>query len=165
MVLDLSAETGLDQELKERAQSIDLERQERELRLQEARALRTAGRAIIVRLLGKVDAGDLDAFTLERIKEVTGVNPGRGGGDMSREETERKGLLELAALARELLDTGQKLERVELGQPSDIVATVTPESARAIARLIERFVPVEHRGEVADRIDRVLAGESDDGTD
>lgn len=105
------------------------------LRVDENRHLRTLGRAVALRILQVIGQGALSEMTsrkVKKIKQTTAVD-----GSFERDEMETKSVFELAGLAVQAIEIGQKLERLDAGKPTDITQDVgQDQGAQEIARLI-----------------------------
>jgi cysteinyl-tRNA synthetase len=88
------------------------------LRVDENRHLRTLGRAVALRILQVIGQGALGEMGLRKVKKVNQTTA--KDGSFERDETEIKSVFELAGLAVQAIEIGQKLERLDAGKPTDI---------------------------------------------
>jgi len=131
-VAALARDQELDRELKARVAEQEEDRRQRQLMREEARAARAVGRRLLMRLLQEVEAGKLECMG------VTELLPH---------------LQKISAL----VETGQKLDRLYSGEPTDVTRTETTRRA-AVAKLVgvmQEFVPEERWGELAEKLDRL----------
>jgi hypothetical protein len=122
---------------------------QRGLRIQEARSLRAAGRAVYTRFLQLVQDGGLRTLTLQHIRHVQEGGPREG---FARREDDRKAVTELLDLATRAIEVGQKLERLELGEVTDRTETRSSDGDLEAAR---RFI--------TSRLDRLAAAAAEGG--
>jgi hypothetical protein len=128
-VAALARDQELDRALQARAAEQEEELRQHQLMREEARAARTVGRRLLMRILQGVEAGQLDQMAvpdlLPHLQKVSG-----------------------------LLEVGQKLERLFAGQPSDITRqqTEAKETVDRLVALMQEFVAPERWGELAERI-------------
>lgn len=134
---------------------------QRRLRIQEARAVRTAGGSIVKRFLEILQAGDLAGVGLERRKTVSQVGD---KGTYERTETETKGITELLGQAVQAVIDGAKAERTELGEASERhEVTFSEQTLRRLAEVVAERVPREDWETVAAEIDAIIRGGRGDG--
>jgi hypothetical protein len=128
-VAALARDQELDRELKARLAEQEEERRQRGLMREEARAARTVARRALLRLLQGVDAGQLDRLSvLDLLPHLQKIST--------------------------LLETGQKLDRLSAGEPSDVtrLETDTKETVTKLVEILQEFVPPERWEELAQRL-------------
>ncbi len=91
--------------------------EQKELHETEDWALRQMGRSVATRILEVVQGGGLNRLTEARTKSVRITR--HRDGTVERIEDERKSILEMAGLAVQAIEIGQKLERLDSGQPTE----------------------------------------------
>jgi hypothetical protein len=120
----------LDRELREKAKEHEEELRQRQLWKEEARAARTLARRLLMRGLQGIDAREIEDMGVREILP----------------HSQR-----LAAL----LEVGQRLERMALGEPTDVVRQVTalsPELQEKLLALLQRYVPPDRWQELAQEL-------------
>ncbi len=130
-VAALARDQELDRELKARMAEQEEEQRQRRLRREEARAARAVGRRGLLRILQEIEGQQLDSMKLA----------------------------ELIPHLRRFLDAvteGQRLERLEMGEPTEITQQVSQALASRLADVIRRYVPPEQWETVAAEMDQVL---------
>jgi len=129
-VAALARDQELDRELKARLEAQEEERRQRQLMQEEARAARAVGRRLLRRLLEGIEGGEL-------------------------EQTKVADLLPHLQKVSSLLETGQKLDRLFSGEPSDVtrLETDTQEVIGKLLAILQEFVPQERWGELAEKLD------------
>ena len=133
-VAALARDQELDRALKARAAEQEEETRQRQLMREEAWAARTVARRFLRRLMQGVEAGQLDRLSVAEL------------------------LPHLQRISA-LLETGQRLDRLFQGEPSDVtrVETDLQEVVPKLVALMQEFVAPERWGELAERIDRLEA--------
>ncbi len=127
---EIERDQRLDRELQARAQEHEEELRQRQLMREEARAARTTGRRLLLRLLQGVDAGQL-----EHLKVVD--------------------LLPHLQKIASLVEVGQRLERLCAEEPEESRSD-TRERQQFLAQLvavIKEFVPPERWADLQERLD------------
>jgi hypothetical protein len=107
---------------------------------EEARAARAVARRLLRRLMQAVEAGQLDGLSLDQ-------------------------LLPHLQKVSSLLETGQKLDRLSSGEPSDITRLETDLQLLVpkLVGIVKEFAPPETWEEIARRLDEVdVAATGDD---
>jgi len=130
-VAALARDQELDRELRARVEQQEEEIRQRQLMREEARAARAVGRRGLLRILQEIEGQKLDTM----------------------------GLAELIPHLKKFLEAvaeGQRLERLEQGEPTEITAWLSTGTADAIARVIERYVPEDEQEAVAAQVDAAL---------
>jgi hypothetical protein len=120
----------LDRELREKAKEHEEELRQRQLWKEEARAARTLARRLLMRGLQGIDAREIE--------------------DMGVRE-----ILPHSQRLATLLEVGQRLERMALGEPTDVVRQVTalsPELQEKLLALLQRYVPPDRWQELAQEL-------------
>jgi len=155
-VHELAESERLESQLHLRQQEIEEGEKQRQLRLEEARALRTGGRRVWARFLRLVDAGEVDRMVLERVRSISVLR--ERGGTETRVERQAKGIVDLLELAEKAIELGQKLERQETGQPAADPPQfrMSKKEVDALADAIIRYVPGERWEEAGNEVARVL---------
>ncbi len=141
---------------------------QRRLRIQEARAVRTAGASVISRFLTLVKAGELEQFGMLKTKDVTVEHnlgeDGKPDGTFVRKEIERKALTEFLTQAFRAVIEGAQAERLELGEATNRTETVLGDAAlKQLAEVIREHIPADSWEAVLAELDAVLAGKRDNG--
>ena len=154
----------------------------RQAELEAGRKAVQVGKAVVQRLIALVDAGELERLTLERVK-ASGVQyalacaacgfekviskrlrmcPSCQSPDIELEkrysEVERRSVAQLLNGALLAIGEGQRIQRLALGEPTDITEQRMGEKAREIADIIRQHVPEERWEDVAAAIDNLLDG-------
>ncbi len=127
---EIERDQRLDRELQARAHEHAEELRQRQLRREEARAARTTGRRLLLRLLQGIDGGQLDHL------KVVDLLP------------------HLQKIAT-LLEVGQRLDRLCAEEPAE-GARAEAESQKLILQVVEilkEFVPSERWAELQERLD------------
>jgi len=125
----LARDQELDRELKARLAAQEEELRQRQLMREEARAARAVGRRLLTRILQAVEAGQLEQM------EVVDLLPH---------------LHKISAL----LETGQKLDRLSQGEPTDLTRVET-DAREVVGRLVtvmQQYVPEEKWEELARKL-------------
>jgi len=120
----------LDRELQEKARQHEEEIQQRQLWKEEARAARTLGRRLLMRALQGIEAGEIDEMTVREILP-----------HIQRIST--------------LLEAGQRLERMALGEATDVTrqeVSLSAEIEEKLLALMQRYVPAERWQELAEEL-------------
>jgi hypothetical protein len=124
----------LDRELQEKAREHEEEMRQRQLMREEARAARAVARRLLRRLMQGVETGQLDALTvaqlLPHLQKISG-----------------------------LLETGQKLDRLSQGEPSEVTRRETDlqELIPKLMEIMKEFVAPERWEELARKLEEVDA--------
>ena len=128
------AQLARDQELKARVAEQEEDLRQRNLMREEARAARAVARQLLRRIMQGVGAGQLDGLTAPEL------------------------LPHLQRISA-LLETGQKLDRLFQGEPSDVTRldSQVKELAPKLVEVIKGFVAPERWEELADRLDALEA--------
>jgi len=120
----------LDRELQEKARQHEEQIQQRELWKEEARAARTFARRMLLRALQGIDGRELDDMTVREILP-----------HVQRIST--------------LLEVGQRLERMALGEATDVTrqeVSLSAEIEEKLLALMQRYVPAERWQELAEEL-------------
>ena len=120
----------LDRELQEKARQHEEEIQQRQLWKEEARAARTFARRMLMRALQGIDGRELDDMTVREILP-----------HVQRIST--------------LLEVGQRLERMALGEATDVTrqeVSLSAEIEEKLLVLMQRYVPAERWQELAEEL-------------
>ena len=133
-VAALARDQELDRELKSRLAEQGEELRQRQLMREEARAARAVARRLLRRLMQGVEAGQLDSLSLSA-------------------------LLPHLQKISSLLETGQKLDRLSQGEPSDVTRQETDlhELVPRLVGIMQGFVPAERWEELAQKLDELDA--------
>ena len=131
---EIERDQQLDRELQETAREHEEEIRQRQLMKEEARAARAVARRLLRRLMQAAEAGQLDGLS------VTQLLPH---------------LQKISAL----LETGQKLDRLSQGEPSDVIRqeTDTREVVGKLLTIMQEFVPPERWVELAEKLNDLEA--------
>jgi hypothetical protein len=134
-VAALARDQELDRELQARAAAQEEEIRQRELMREEARAARAVSRRLLLRLLQGIEAGQLERLNAPDL------------------------LPHLQRIST-LLETGQKLDRLGQGEPSDVtrVETFDHELTQKLVELVREFVPPERWESLAAKLDEIDSG-------
>jgi len=127
---EIERDQQLDRELQEKARGHEEELRQRRLWMEEARAARTFARRMLKRALEGIDAKEIDGMTVREI-------------------------LPHVHRISALLETGQRLERMALGEATDVIRQETGFSAEIeekLLALMQRFVPAERWQELAEEL-------------
>jgi len=163
-------------------QEADARIQARQDELEAGRKAVSVGMAVVQRLQELVKEGELDKLTLERVK-ASGVQyavtcsacdfervlsrrvklcPNCQSPEIEVEkrysEVERRSVSQMLAGALRAIGEGQRVQRLVLGEPTDISEQRISEKAREIAGIIRQYVPEQQQEEVAVAIDNLLDG-------
>jgi len=134
-VAALARDQELDRELRARMEEQEEEIRQRQLMKEEARAARAVGRRGLLRILQEIEGQKLDTM----------------------------GLAELIPHLKKFLEAvteGQRLERLEAGQPTEITQRIGEDQAEKLAMLIRDMLPQEKWAEAAAELDKALGGNS-----
>jgi hypothetical protein len=128
-VAALARDRELDLQLQARVAEQEEDRRQRRLQLEEARGARTAGRRLLRHLLERIEAGEL-------------------------EEMKAADLLPHLQKISNLLEVGQRLERVFWGEPTDVtrLETDTREAVGKLLGILQEFVPAERWGDLVRKL-------------
>jgi len=131
-VATLARDQELDRELRARMADQEEDLRQRKLMKEEARAARAVARQLLRRIMQGVGAGQLDGM------KVPALLPH---------------LQRISAL----LETGQKLDRLAAGEPSDVTRLQTDreELIPKLVAIIQEFVPAERWEAVAEKLDQL----------
>lgn len=133
-VAQLARDQQLDRELKARLSEQEEELRQRRLMKEEAWAARAVARRLLRRLMQEVEAGQLDRLSLSA-------------------------LLPHLQKISSLLETGQKLDRLAAGEPSD-VTRIQSDLQLLVPKLVEiiqEFAPPERWEDIAQKLDSLDA--------
>jgi hypothetical protein len=132
---DIERDERLDRELQARAREHEEEMRQRQLMREEARAARAVARRVLLRTLQTVDAGQLDQMNVPD-------------------------LLPYLQKAATLLEVGQKLERLCLGEATDVTRLETDlhDTVIKLADIMQEFCPPERWEELVERLRRLEDG-------
>jgi hypothetical protein len=131
-----------DQALKARMAEQEEQLRQRDLWKEEARAARTLGRRLLMRALQGIEAGEIE--------------------DLNARE-----ILPHAQRIATLLEAGQRLERLALGEPTDVTRQETGLSTQLEEKLlavIQRYVPAERWQDIAQELAALEEESRDDPT-
>ncbi len=128
----LARDRELDRELQARMAEQEEELRQRKLMREEARAARAVARQLLRRLMQSVGAGQLDSLTLSQ-------------------------LLPHLQKISSLLETGQKLDRLCSGEPSDVTRLETDMQLLVpkLVDIVKEFAPPERWEDIARRLDEL----------
>lgn len=127
---ELERDQQLDRELQEKAREHEEELRQRRLWMEEARAARTLARRVLKRALKGIDAKEIDGMTVREI------------------------LPHIHRISA-LLETGQRLERMALGEATDVIRQETgfpADTEEMLLKIMQRFVPAERWQELAEEL-------------
>jgi len=126
----MARDQQLDRELQEKARQHEEEIQQRQLWKEEARAARTFARRMLMRTLQGIDGRELDDMTVREILP-----------HVQRIST--------------LLEVGQRLERMALGEATDVTrqeVSLSADIEEKLLALMQRYVPPERWQELAQEL-------------
>jgi len=131
-VAALARDQELDRELRARMTEQEEDMRQRKLMREEARAARAVARQLLRRIMQGVGAGQLDSLSMPA-------------------------LLPHIQKISALLETGQKLDRLAAGEPSDVTKLQTDreELIPKLVAIIQEFVPEERWEAVAQKLDQL----------
>jgi hypothetical protein len=138
----IARDQELDQALRTRMAEQKEQLRQRELWMEEARAARTLGRRLLMRALQGIEAGEIE--------------------DLNARE-----ILPHAQRIATLLEAGQRLERLALGEPTDVTRQETGLSTQLEEKLlavIQRYVPAERWQDIAQELAALEEESRDDPT-
>ena len=130
-VAALARDQELDRELKARVAEQEEQVRQRQLMREEARAARAVGRRGLLRILQEIESHKLDAMKL----------------------------VDLIPHLKKFLEAvteGQRLERLEAGEPTEITQQLSDEVLEQMACVVRDFVPADRWHEAAAELDKVL---------